>query len=183
MDLCNHSGFLVLLPFLMLLMTLFCFLSIVELVLLCFVNWWIHLTFQLQEMSTRYEQRLSDLEERLKTSEQDRSQHEDVVATLRQSSKTQIERLQQEKAMVEVKVQSQENDIKEYRGRAELAWVVILLLLLIVIAFRGAVWHQGVQRVGWTGVSSDTTATVNNDRIQRCSLISRSIEGWLKWRE
>lgn len=57
----------------------------------------------------------------MKTSEQDRTQHEDVVATLRQSSKTQIERLQQEKAMVEVKVQSQENDIKEFRSRAEMA--------------------------------------------------------------
>ena len=77
--------------------------------------------FQLQELSTSYERQILDLEERLKTSEQDRTQHEDVVATLRQSSKAQIERLQQEKAMVEVKMQSQENDIKEFRSRAEMA--------------------------------------------------------------
>ena len=77
--------------------------------------------FQLQELSTEYERQILDLEQRVQTSEQDRSQHEDVVATLRQSGKTQIERLQQEKAMVEVRVQAQENDIKDFRSRAETA--------------------------------------------------------------
>nr|KAG5691615.1 hypothetical protein BaRGS_023786 [Batillaria attramentaria] len=76
---------------------------------------------QLHEITVAFESKIASLEERLKTSEQDRTQHEDVVATLRQSSKAQIERLQQEKAMVEVKLQSQENDIKEYRVRAEMA--------------------------------------------------------------
>ncbi|XP_076463596.1 protein phosphatase 1 regulatory subunit 21-like isoform X2 [Babylonia areolata] len=76
---------------------------------------------KLQEVSTSYERQIVDLEERIRTSEQDRSQHEDVVSTLRQTSKTQIERLQQEKAMVEVRLQSQENEIKDYRSRAEMA--------------------------------------------------------------
>ncbi|XP_070180531.1 protein phosphatase 1 regulatory subunit 21-like isoform X2 [Littorina saxatilis] len=76
---------------------------------------------QLQELQMAFERQIVDLEERLKTSETDRTQHEDIVTTLQKSSKTQIERLQQEKAMVEVKVQSQESDIKDYRGRAEQA--------------------------------------------------------------
>jgi protein phosphatase 1 regulatory subunit 21 len=75
-------------------------------------------------VSTAYERRIIELEERLKTSEQDRTQHEDVVSTLRQSSKAQIERLQQEKAMLEVRLQSQESDTKDYRARAELALVL-----------------------------------------------------------
>ncbi|KAL8589753.1 hypothetical protein ACOMHN_027261 [Nucella lapillus] len=75
----------------------------------------------LQEVSTSYEHKIVDLEDRIKSSEQDRSQHEDVVTSLRQTSKTQIERLQQEKAMVEVRLQSQDNEIKDYRARAEVA--------------------------------------------------------------
>ncbi|PVD26203.1 hypothetical protein C0Q70_13872 [Pomacea canaliculata] len=76
---------------------------------------------QLHELSVNYDQTISELEGKLKTSEHDRTQHEDVLTTLRQNCKAQVERLQQEKAMVEVKLQSQEAENREYRTRSELA--------------------------------------------------------------
>ncbi|XP_041351429.1 protein phosphatase 1 regulatory subunit 21-like [Gigantopelta aegis] len=76
---------------------------------------------KVHEATSQYEGRISDLEHRLKTSETDHSQHEEVLNATRQKSKAQIDKLQEEKAMLEVKLQTYDTELKDFRVRAELA--------------------------------------------------------------
>ncbi|KAL8601555.1 hypothetical protein ACOMHN_003821 [Nucella lapillus] len=76
---------------------------------------------QLQELSVAYEHQVIALEERVKKCDQDHSRQTEVVASLRQTNDADIQHLQQEKATLEEKMWSQENDIRDYRSRAEVA--------------------------------------------------------------
>ncbi|XP_046575666.1 protein phosphatase 1 regulatory subunit 21-like [Haliotis rubra] len=76
---------------------------------------------QLHEADHQYQGTIQELEDRLKRLERENSQHEEVLNATRQKSKTQVDKLQEEKAMLEVKLQTLETEIKEFRGRAESA--------------------------------------------------------------
>ena len=56
----------------------------------------------MHEATSQYEDSINGLEHRLKLSETERSQHEEVLNATRQKSKAQIDKLQEEKAMLEV---------------------------------------------------------------------------------
>ncbi|CAG5123238.1 unnamed protein product [Candidula unifasciata] len=76
---------------------------------------------QLQELSAEFEVHVRQLQEQLKESEAIRDKHEEVLSSAQHRAKEQIEKLQEEKAMLEVKIQSLENDVKDFRGRCDLA--------------------------------------------------------------
>merc|ERR1719239_368077 len=61
------------------------------------------------------------LQEQLKTAEDSRGHHEEIINASKQRAKEQVDKLQEEKAMLEVKLQSLQKDVMEYRGRCSLA--------------------------------------------------------------
>ncbi|XP_005100961.1 protein phosphatase 1 regulatory subunit 21 [Aplysia californica] len=83
---------------------------------------------QLQELSGQFDGHVRQLETQLKASEESRGQHEEILSASRQRSKEQVDKLQEEKAMLEVKIQSLENDLKDYRGRCDLAEQKLVLV-------------------------------------------------------
>ncbi|KAL5009078.1 hypothetical protein ScPMuIL_014659 [Solemya velum] len=76
---------------------------------------------QVYESGLEYETKMQELRHRLSKYEQESSQHQQVLSVTMQKNKSQIEKLQEEKAMLEVKLQTLESDVKNYRGRAEIA--------------------------------------------------------------
>lgn len=57
---------------------------------------------QLHEANHQYQGKIQELEHRLNTLERENSQHEEVLNATRLKSKTQVDKLQEEKAMLEV---------------------------------------------------------------------------------
>ncbi|GFN97039.1 protein phosphatase 1 regulatory subunit 21-like [Plakobranchus ocellatus] len=76
---------------------------------------------QLQEVSTQFDIHVRQLQAQLKAAEDSKGQHEEVIHAAQQRAKEHIDRLQEEKAMLEVKVQTLESELKEFRGRCEKA--------------------------------------------------------------
>ncbi|GFS06995.1 protein phosphatase 1 regulatory subunit 21-like [Elysia marginata] len=76
---------------------------------------------QLQEVSTQFDIHVRQLQAQLKAAEESKGQHEEVIHAAQQRAKEQIDKLQEEKAMLEVKVQTLETDLKDFRGRYEKA--------------------------------------------------------------
>ncbi|XP_033733820.1 protein phosphatase 1 regulatory subunit 21-like isoform X2 [Pecten maximus] len=76
---------------------------------------------QVDDSNRKYQSRIQELETKLEFFEKECNQHQQVLQSTLQKSKDQIDRLQQEKAMVEVKLQKLESDVKSYRSRAELS--------------------------------------------------------------
>ncbi|XP_069115065.1 protein phosphatase 1 regulatory subunit 21-like [Argopecten irradians] len=76
---------------------------------------------QVDDSNRKYQSRIQELESKLEFFERECSQHQQVLQSTLQKSKDQVDRLQQEKAMVEIKLQKLESDVSSYRSRAELS--------------------------------------------------------------
>jgi len=76
---------------------------------------------QLHELSGQMDGQVRALQEQLKTAEDSRGHHEEIINASKQRAKEQVDKLQEEKAMLEVKLQSLQKDVMEYRGRCSLA--------------------------------------------------------------
>ncbi|KAL3874086.1 hypothetical protein ACJMK2_037149 [Sinanodonta woodiana] len=76
---------------------------------------------QVHENEMTSQAQIQELKEKLSRFEQDHTQHEQVLQSFQQKSKAQIDKLQEEKAMLEVKLQSLDSEVRNYRSRAELA--------------------------------------------------------------
>ncbi|KAK6182799.1 hypothetical protein SNE40_010399 [Patella caerulea] len=76
---------------------------------------------QVNETSETYEKKVQELENSLRTVELEHSQYNEVLNATKQQSKSQIEKLQEDKAMLEVKLHSHDSDIKQFKMRAEVA--------------------------------------------------------------
>ena len=71
-------------------------------------------------MSATYDRQIVELDDRVKVAEQDKTHHSELVASLHQHSDEKILQLQQEKAMLEDKLQSCEIEMKNCKDRTEL---------------------------------------------------------------
>ncbi|XP_055880322.1 protein phosphatase 1 regulatory subunit 21-like [Biomphalaria glabrata] len=76
---------------------------------------------QLQELSAQFDAHVRDLQDQLKEAENFKGHHEEVLGSAQRRSKEVIDRLQEEKAMLEVKIQALETDLKDFRGRSDAA--------------------------------------------------------------
>ncbi|KAH9500952.1 hypothetical protein Btru_069302 [Bulinus truncatus] len=76
---------------------------------------------QLQELSAQFDAHVRELQEQIKEAENTKGQHEEILGAAQRRSKELIDRLQEEKAMLEVKIQAFETDLKDYRARSEVA--------------------------------------------------------------
>ncbi|KAK3093160.1 hypothetical protein FSP39_012055 [Pinctada imbricata] len=77
---------------------------------------------QVDESNRKYQGRLEELERQVKDYEVKVSGAQQVLDSTVQKNKGQIDKLQEEKAMLEVKLQTLENDVKSFRSRAEMAY-------------------------------------------------------------
>ncbi|CAL1533859.1 unnamed protein product [Lymnaea stagnalis] len=76
---------------------------------------------QLQELSAQFDMHIRELQEQLKEAENSKGQHEEVLSLAQKRSKEIVDRLQEEKAMLEVKIQTLETDLRDFRGRCDFA--------------------------------------------------------------
>ncbi|XP_062574127.1 protein phosphatase 1 regulatory subunit 21-like isoform X1 [Saccostrea cucullata] len=76
---------------------------------------------QVAESNQKYQSRVEELERSVEDYKRKFSQHQEVLDTTVQKDKSQIDKLQEEKAMLEVKCQKLEKDIKTCRSRTDLA--------------------------------------------------------------
>ncbi|XP_048734346.2 protein phosphatase 1 regulatory subunit 21-like isoform X2 [Ostrea edulis] len=76
---------------------------------------------QVAESNLKYQSRLEELEILVKDYEGKFSHHQEVLDSTIQKDKAQVDRLQEEKAMLEVKCQTMEKEIKSCRSRTEIA--------------------------------------------------------------
>ncbi|ESO98001.1 hypothetical protein LOTGIDRAFT_201851 [Lottia gigantea] len=76
---------------------------------------------QVNESSTIYEEKVQKLEESLRNVELEHSQYNEVLNATKQQSKTQIDNLLEEKALLEGKLLGQDSDVKQFKMRAEVA--------------------------------------------------------------
>ncbi|XP_013411783.1 protein phosphatase 1 regulatory subunit 21 [Lingula anatina] len=76
---------------------------------------------QVYNSDLEYKQKVADLQDRLTMLEQESAQHQQVLQTTQQNSKVQLEKLQNEKAMLEIKLHEQEKLSKEAKLRAQTA--------------------------------------------------------------
>lgn len=74
---------------------------------------------QVFESQQEYDTQLRELQERLSKYEKESNQHNEVLNLTLQKGKTEVDRLQQEKAMMEIKLQKQQSQIKEYKSQAD----------------------------------------------------------------
>jgi len=74
---------------------------------------------KVHEADREYQQTVTSLQERLNTLEVEASQHQEVLTAAVQNNKGTVEKLQEEKAMLEVKLQSQERESKDYKWKAQ----------------------------------------------------------------
>ncbi|XP_063418606.1 protein phosphatase 1 regulatory subunit 21-like [Mytilus trossulus] len=79
------------------------------------------LSQQVDESTRMYQGRIEELEAKVKEYEDKFNQHQEVNDVNKEKNKVLIERLQEEKAMIEVKLQTLETDTKKYRSRADKA--------------------------------------------------------------
>uniref|UniRef100_K1PYE2 Protein phosphatase 1 regulatory subunit 21 n=1 Tax=Magallana gigas TaxID=29159 RepID=K1PYE2_MAGGI len=73
------------------------------------------------ESNMQYQSRLEELEKSVKDYEGKFSHHQEVLDSTIQKDKAQIDKLQEEKAMLEIKCQSLEKETKSCRSRADIA--------------------------------------------------------------
>ncbi|XP_061173281.1 protein phosphatase 1 regulatory subunit 21-like [Saccostrea echinata] len=76
---------------------------------------------QRAESNQKYQSRLEELEKLVKDYEKKFSQHQEVLDNTVQMDKAQIDKLQEEKAMLEVKCQTMEKEIKTCRSWTDIA--------------------------------------------------------------
>ncbi|XP_034324511.2 protein phosphatase 1 regulatory subunit 21 isoform X1 [Magallana gigas] len=76
---------------------------------------------QVAESNMQYQSRLEELEKSVKDYEGKFSHHQEVLDSTIQKDKAQIDKLQEEKAMLEIKCQSLEKETKSCRSRADIA--------------------------------------------------------------
>ncbi|XP_076100562.1 protein phosphatase 1 regulatory subunit 21-like [Mytilus galloprovincialis] len=79
------------------------------------------LSQQVDESTRMYQGRIEELEAKVKEYEDKFNQHQEVNDVNKEKNKVLIDRLQEEKAMIEVKLQTFETDTKKYRSRADKA--------------------------------------------------------------
>ncbi|XP_052106743.1 protein phosphatase 1 regulatory subunit 21-like [Mytilus californianus] len=79
------------------------------------------LSKQVDDSTRMYQGRIEELEAKVKEYETKFNQHQEVNDVNVQKNKVLIDRLQEEKAMIEVKLQTIETDLKKYRSRSEKA--------------------------------------------------------------
>ncbi|KAK2153779.1 hypothetical protein LSH36_286g01011 [Paralvinella palmiformis] len=73
---------------------------------------------QVHEASLQYEQTVGQLQEKLMLLEAEMSHHQEALTTATETSRSQINKLQEDKAVLEAKLQKQEKEAKELLGRA-----------------------------------------------------------------
>lgn len=74
---------------------------------------------QVFESQQEYDTQLRELQDRVCKYEKESNQHNEVLNLTLQKGKSEVDRLQQEKAMMEIKLQKQQNQIKEYKSQTE----------------------------------------------------------------
>ncbi|XP_052823648.1 protein phosphatase 1 regulatory subunit 21 [Octopus bimaculoides] len=93
--------------------------------ILIYSNYYHHLhlivynVLQVFETQQEYDSQLHKLQEQLSKYEKESSQHHEVLSLTVQKGKSEVEKLQQDKAMMEVKIQTQQGQIREYKNQAE----------------------------------------------------------------
>ncbi|KAL4238560.1 hypothetical protein ACF0H5_003267 [Mactra antiquata] len=76
---------------------------------------------QVNDSEIEYRRKLDELQQKLFHFERECNQHEAVLNATVQKNKTHIDKLQEEKAMLEVKLQTIETEVKNYKTRTEKA--------------------------------------------------------------
>ncbi|GAB1597704.1 protein phosphatase 1 regulatory subunit 21-like [Argonauta hians] len=74
---------------------------------------------QVFESQQEYDSHLHNLQDQLSKYEKESSQHHEVLTLTLQKGKSEVEKLQQDKAMMEVKIQTQQTQIREYKNQAD----------------------------------------------------------------
>ncbi|CAH1793023.1 unnamed protein product [Owenia fusiformis] len=76
---------------------------------------------QVYEAEQKHSQTVFQLQDRLDVLEREKNQHEQILNNAVSKNKNQIEKLQNEKALLEVQLQKQDKDVKDAKTRAEQA--------------------------------------------------------------